>query len=150
MENFENYFEAFTLKNKSNNAETDLLKTIFIINQVDSERFQLNKKIIEINTLTDDLAAGRLTHSMTPKAYLPAYVNSRIEAYQKIIQDQNKLNLSYKDNTYAYKQKEQEVNMLKTTLFNQLTDIKKGWLSALTELNQKKEKTGNGICDHAW
>ena len=140
MENFENYFEAFTLKNKSNNAESDLRKTIYIINQVDSQRFQLNKKIIEINELLDDLAEGRLTNSMMPKAYLPIYVNTRIESLQKITQDQDKLNLSYKDNTFAYKQKEQEVNMLKSTLFSQLTEIKKNWLGAMAELNQKKER----------
>ena len=139
MENFENYFEDFTLKNKSSNLDSDLRKTIFNINQLDSQRFELNKKINEINILMEDLSAGRLTNSMMPKTYLPAFVNSRIEEFQKITQDQNRLTLSYKDNTYAYQQKEQEVNMIKTTLFSQLTELKKNWLSSMIELNQKKE-----------
>ncbi len=139
MENFENYFEDFTLKNKSSDLNSDLRKTIFIINQVDSQRFNLNKKIIEINTLMDDLSAGRLTNAMMPKAYLPAFINSRIEEYQKITRDKNKLTLSYKDNTYAYQQKDQEVNALKTSLFSQLTEIRKNWMSSMIELNEKKE-----------
>ncbi len=139
MENFEDYFEDFTLKNKSSNLDSDLRKTIFIINQLDSQRFELNKRINEINILMEDLSTGRLANSMMPKAYLPAFVNSRIEEFQKIIQDQNRLTLSYKDNTYAYQQKEQEVNMIKTALFSQLTELKKNWLSSMIELNQKKE-----------
>lgn len=140
MENFENYFEDFTLKNKSSNLDSDLRKTIFIINQLDSQRFELNKKIVEINSLMEDLSAGRLTNSMMPKTYLPSFVNSRIEEFQKITQDQNRLTLSYKDNTYAYQKIEQEVNTLKTALFSQLKEIKKNWLSSMIELNQKKEK----------
>ncbi len=139
MENFENYFEDFTLKNKSSDLNSDLRKTIYTLNQVDSQRFYLNKRIIEINTLMDDLSAGRLTNSMMPKAYLPAFINTRIEEYQKITQDKNKLTLSYKDNTFAYQQKEQEVNTLKTALFSQLAEIRKNWLSSMIELNQKKE-----------
>ena len=140
MENFENYFEDFTIKNKSSNLESDLRKTIFVINQVDSQRLVLSKRIIEINTLMDDLTEGRLTNSMSPKAYLPAFMNSRIEEFQRITQEQNKLTLSYKDNTFAYQQKLQEVNTLKTALFSQLMEIKKNWMSSMVDLNQKKDK----------
>ncbi len=140
MENFENYFENFTLKNKSSDVDSDLRKTIFVINQLDSQRFELNKKITEINTLMDDLSAGRLTYSMMPKPYLPAFINVRIEEYQKIIKDQSKLTLSYKDNTFAYQQIEQEINSLKKDLFNQLTELRKNCLTSMIELNQKKAR----------
>lgn len=140
MEGFENYFEAFTLKNKSSNVDSDLRKTIFVINQIDSQRFELTKKISELNALMEDLAAGRLTNSMMPKPYLPAFINSRIEEFQKITQDKNRLTLSYKDNTYAYQQKEQEVNVLKNSLFSQLTEIRKNWMTSMVELNQKKDR----------
>ena len=140
MENFEDYFEDFILKNKSSSADADLRKTIFIINQIDSQRFELNKKLSDINALMDDLAAGRLSNSMMPKSFLPPYINTRIEEFQRITMDQNRLTLSYKDNTYAYQQKEQEVKNLKDALFSQLTEIKKNWMSSMVELNQKKVK----------
>ncbi len=140
MENFENYFEDFTLKNKSSNLDSDLKKTIFIINQLDSQRFELNKKIIEINALVEDLSTGKQTVAIMPKSFLPAFVNSRIEEFQKITQDQNKLTLSYKDNTYAYQQMQQEVNAIKETLFSQLTELRKNWMGSLVELNEKKNR----------
>jgi tyrosine-protein kinase Etk/Wzc len=73
MENFENYFEDFTLKNKSNDVVSDLGKTIFAINKIDSQRFELAKKINELNAFTEDLVAGRLSSVLMPKTYLPPF-----------------------------------------------------------------------------
>ncbi len=140
MENFENYFEAFTLKNKSSNLESDLKKTIYLLNQVDSQRYELNKKITEISALMDNISAGKLQNTVVPSGYLPQYVNTRMEELQRLIHDQNKLTLSYKDNTYAYQQKEQEVTNLKKSVFNQLSEIRKNWMNAMAELNQKKDR----------
>ncbi|NOT75984.1 MAG: polysaccharide biosynthesis tyrosine autokinase [Cyclobacteriaceae bacterium] len=140
MENFENYFENFTLKNKSSNLDSDLRKTIFVINQLDSQRFELNRKITDISTLMDDLSSGKTTAFIMPKPYLPTFINERIEEFQKITQDQNKLTLSYKDNTYAFQQKEKEVNTIKSALFGQLTEVRKNWMGSMVELNQKKAK----------
>ena len=140
MENFENYFEDFTIKNKSSDLSSDLGKTIISINRLDSQRYDLAKRISELNIVIDDLAANRATSTFMPKPYLPQYINARIEDYLKMLQDGNKLKLSYKDNTFAYKQKEQEASVLKTSLFNQLNELKKGWLASMAELNQRKDK----------
>ncbi|MBY0434034.1 MAG: hypothetical protein K2U26_08005, partial [Cyclobacteriaceae bacterium] len=95
MENFENYFENFTLKNKSSNVDADLKKTIVMINRLDSQRFDLNKRINDLNELMTDLSEGRPIASLLPRAYLPAFMNAKFEDYQKIAQDQNRLTLSY-------------------------------------------------------
>ncbi len=137
MQNFENYFEDFTLKNKSSNVDSDLRKTIFLINSIDSQRFELTKKINELNALTDELTAG---HVMASNAVLPDYLNKEIEAYQKLAQEQKRLTLSYKDNTYAYQQKENEISAARTNLFNQAQELRKRWLASLSELNEKKDK----------
>lgn len=137
MQNFENYFEDFTLKNKSSNVDSDLRKTIFLINAIDSQRFELTKKINELNALTDELTAGRV---MASNAVLPDYLNKEIEGYQKLAQEQKRLTLSYKDNTFAYQQKENEINAARTNLFNQAQELRKRWLASLSELNEKKDK----------
>lgn len=138
MEGFENYFEDFTLKNKSSDLTTELRQTIYALNQVDSQRFSLNKRILELNGFMDELAKGK-SAQVTPKNFLPDYLNARIEEYQKLVQAKERLTLSYKDNTFAYQQKDQELNATRTTLFTQLSEIKKQWLNAMVDLNQKKE-----------
>ncbi|MBL7847503.1 MAG: polysaccharide biosynthesis tyrosine autokinase [Cyclobacteriaceae bacterium] len=137
MQNFENYFENFTLKNKSSNVDSDLRKTIFLINSIDSQRFEVSKRVGELDLLADDLAAARI---MATNPRLPEYLNKEIEAYQKLIQEQKKLTLSYKDNTYAYQQKEHELNSARNNLLNQVQELRKRWISTLAELNQKKDK----------
>jgi len=140
MENFENYFEDFTLKNKTSDLDTDLKKTIYIINQLDSQRFELNKRVSEINMLIDDLSAGKPSNVVIPRTFLPQFVNQRLEELQKMLQEQNRITLLYKDNTYAYQQKEQEVNSLKKGVFDQLTELRKNWMTSLVELNRKKDR----------
>ncbi len=44
MEAFENYFESFTLQNKSSDVAQDMKRTINLINRYDSQRFALSKK----------------------------------------------------------------------------------------------------------
>lgn len=137
MQNFENYFEDFTLKNKSSNVDADLRKTIYLINTLDSQRFELSKRIAELDILADDLTAGR---EVGARAYLPEYLNEEVEALQKLARDQKKLSLSYKDNTYAYQQKEHEMSAARNNLFSQVKELKKRWFNTLVELNQKKDK----------
>ncbi len=137
MQNFENYFEDFTLKNKSSNVDADLRKTIYLINTLDSQRFELSKRISELDILSDDLTAGR---EVGARADLPEYLNEEVEALQKLAREQKKLSLSYKDNTYAYQQKEHEMSAARNNLFSQVKELKKRWFNTLVELNQKKDK----------
>ncbi|MBL7849870.1 MAG: polysaccharide biosynthesis tyrosine autokinase [Cyclobacteriaceae bacterium] len=137
MQNFETYFEDFTLKNKSSNVDSELRKTIFLINTIDSQRFEMSKRISELDVLTDELGAGR-SGIVSPD--LPDYINKSIESYHRLTEEQRRLTLSYKDNTYAYQQKEHELKAARTGLLSQIQELRKRWLTSLTELNEKKDK----------
>jgi tyrosine-protein kinase Etk/Wzc len=140
MEDFENYFENFTIQNKSSNLEEDLKKTINLINRIDSQRFELSKKLSDLNTIIDRLSAGDPDLSITQKQFLPAYLNKQLEDLQKMIWDRNRLGLSYNEKTFAFRQKDQELTNLKNQVFSQLSEIKKDWLKWQLEMSQKKER----------
>ncbi len=140
MEDFENYFESFTLRNKSNNVDEDLKRTIFQINRIDSQRFELNKRLTELNTLIEMVSSNNPDLSLTQKQFLPSYLNDDLEALKKMIVEKNRLSLSYNENTFAFKQKENELNALKDQIFNQLANLKKAWLANIAEMNQRKDK----------
>ncbi len=140
MESYENYFEAFTLQNKSNDLNVDLKKTVFLINKIDSQRYELNKRLAELNSLMDDLSAGNYALSFSHQQFLPDYINPKLEMLQRMMQDQDKLGLAYNENTFAFRQKDKEFNALKNSIFSQLTELKKNWLKTATELGIKKEK----------
>jgi tyrosine-protein kinase Etk/Wzc len=140
MEGFEDYFESFTLKNKSSDLNLDLKRTIAAINKVDSQRYELTKKVTELNMLLESVTDGKLTTTNQPYKFLPDYINKRFEELNKVSQDIDRLSLAYNENTFAFKQKEQELNAAKDQVFAQLTKIKKEWLASLAELSNRKAK----------
>lgn len=139
MENFENYFESFTLKNKSSDLSQDLKRTIIAINTTDSARFQLTKKITQINIIIDQINDGKLPFSLQQQRFLPEYVNRKLEDFNKLQQDRDRLALAYNENTFAFRQKEKEVSLAKEIIFKQLIELKSDWLKTLAELRQSKE-----------
>jgi len=140
MEGFEDYFESFTLKNKSSDLNLDLKRTIAAINKVDSQRYELTKKVTELNILLESVTDGKPTTTNQPYKFLPDYINKRFEELNKVSQDIDRLSLAYNENTFAFKQKEQELNAAKDQVFAQLTKIKKEWLASLAELSNRKAK----------
>ena len=142
IENFEDYFEDFTLKNKSSDLTVDLKKIINTIDKLDSQRYNLNKKTLELDILIDELQTKKPTGALYMKN-LPEQLNKKLEDFQRLTHDRDKLTLSYNENTFALKQKEQELNTLKDNLFVQLANLKKEWMTSLTELGKRKESLEN-------
>ena len=140
MEDYENYFEKFTLQNKSNDLDTDLKKTISALYAIDSQRFQLNRKLSAINGIVEQFNSNNFTVSVGRRQHLPSYVDKQIDALQLLIQEIEKLGLSYNESTFAFKQKEQELDAVKNVVFGQINDLKKEWNENLLELKQQKDK----------
>jgi tyrosine-protein kinase Etk/Wzc len=139
IEAYDAYFENFTLKNKSNNLDQELKRTIANINKADSQRYQLNKRILELNELLDQLQTGKITSGTYP-ASLPQSVVANIEQLIRVQQERNKLSLAYNENTFAFRQKELEWQTIQDRVFNQLAQIKKEWLASLAEINHRKDQ----------
>jgi len=138
MEGYEDYFENFTLQNKSSDLTLDLKKTIMSINAVDSQRYNLNKRLTELNTLINQVTAEDFSPA-SPARIFPESVHQRLDELYKQVRERNKLGLAYNENTFAFRQKEKEVTMLKDELFNQLSSLKKEWLADMAELSRRKE-----------
>ena len=145
MQNFENYFENFTLQNKSSDLSQDLKRTIIAINATDSARFQLTKKIEQLNGIIEQINDNKLPFSLQQQRVLPEYINKKLEDFNKLQQDRDRLALAYNENTFAFRQKEKEVSLAKETIFRQLTELKSDWLKTLSELRQRKENLEKGF-----
>lgn len=140
MEDFENYFETFTIENKSSDLNQELKKTIAAIFQVDSQRFYMSRRIAEINQLSDRLTTNNFTLAYSQRQLLPEYISKKFDDVQRLQQEQEKLALSYNENTFAYRQKEKEYSQVRNEVFVQLAELKKDLLKNLGELNLRKEK----------
>jgi len=141
MEDYESYFEDFTLKNRTSNLENDLKKTIDLITKIDSQRFELSRRVTEVNLLLESI--NRAEFIVSQRVFFPDYVNANIEKLQLLYLEMDRMKLSYSENTFAFKQKQNEIESIRSKSVAQLTDLKSGWLTKLQELNKTKIKLEN-------
>jgi capsular exopolysaccharide synthesis family protein len=150
MEDYENYFENFTLQNKTNDLDEDLRKTILSINRIDSQRFEYTRRIGEINSLIEGLNAGKLMFPLTLRQSLPQSVNLQLDELQQLEMEQAKLKLSYNEITFAYRQKEKDIQTVQAKTRQQLDELRNRWIKDLEKFNQQKvslEKEFAGLPD---
>ena len=147
MSEYEDYFENFTLKNKTSDLKEDLKKTILQINKIDSQRFELTKRISDINKVMDNIATGAFYENSTLQNSLPASINKNIDALQTLYSGMDKMKLSYKETTLAYKQKENEIKSIRANLQTGLSGLRASYLSKLQELNDAKKSLESTFVD---
>lgn len=140
MGNYEDYFENFTLKNKTSDLGADLKKTIIQIHRIDSQRFELSRRITEINQLVDNVAVGDFYLSGVQLKELPTSVQRYFDQLQPLVVEMDRVKLSSNENTFAYRQKEGELQAIKDVLFKELTAMKNSSLKRLQQLNISKSK----------
>ena len=140
MEGYENYFENFTLQNKTNNLDEDLKKTVAYISTLDSQRYELSKKTKELDDLITSLKAENFFVSLSYRQSLPATVSKNLEALEQLYLELQRLKLSHSEITFAYRQKENEVKVLKEKSFTQLIELRNGASKNLEEVNKRKER----------
>jgi capsular exopolysaccharide synthesis family protein len=147
MGGYEDYFENFTLKNKTSDLNEDLKKTINQISRIDSQRFELSKRITEINQLLDNVAVGDFYLNNLQRKAIPDAINKNLEKLQPLVVEMDRMKISYNENTFAYRQKENEIQTLKAGLFKELTSLKAEWLQRLQELNNSKNRLENAFAN---
>lgn len=140
MGGYEDYFENFTLKNKTSDLKEDLKITIKQINKIDSQRFELTKRINDINIVIDNLATGDFFLNISQQNILPAHLNTSILRLENLYIEMDNMKLSYNENTLAYKQKDQEIETIQNNIQQELTRIKSNWLKQMQELNTAKRR----------
>ncbi|MBX2967660.1 MAG: polysaccharide biosynthesis tyrosine autokinase [Cyclobacteriaceae bacterium] len=145
MEEYETYFENFTLTNKTSDLETDLRKTIEQINKIDSQRFEVSKRLNALNEVTDKLESSDFIITVVQQPFFPAFLNTNLEKLQELYLEMDKIKLSYNEKTFAFRQKQSEIDMLRNKTVGHLTEIKSNLLKRQQELNQAKATLENNF-----
>ncbi len=124
LDNFETYFEDFTINNRTVDLNEDVKRTIDAINGLDSQQFKIENKFTELELLQGKLA-NTPYQNLTPKINIyPGYLNRAFEEFNLLNNDLQKLGLSYKENTYTFKSRQQEVELLRADILSELNDFK--------------------------
>lgn len=143
MDGYEDYFKDFTLQNKTSDLDADLRNTISAIHAIDTQRYVYTQRIADVNLLIDDIAAGRFSVSPAMHAVLPAYMQDELVELEQILIENEKLKLSYTDQTHAYRQQQQQVDIRKDKVNQTLQALKTEWLKKLQALNRQRRDLEN-------
>jgi tyrosine-protein kinase Etk/Wzc len=139
MEGYEDYFEDFTVKNKTNDLNEDLKRIITNIYKIDSQRYELSRKIKESELLTKNLNTADYSPSILIRQSLPPALVENFEQLQLLQLEMNRLKLSYNEITFAYRQKQKELETLKRKITRDIAELNTEWLRQLKELDKRKD-----------
>jgi tyrosine-protein kinase Etk/Wzc len=140
MEGFEDYFENFTLQNKTINLDEDLKNTITRINQLDSQRYHVTNRISSLEEISKGLEEKNYLVSLAHRPFLPDQINRNLEDLHQLVLQQEKLKMSYNEITFAFRQKQKEIETLREKSLLQLSEIKSENMKHLVELNRQKRQ----------
>ena len=138
MQDYENYFENFTLQNKSNNLDDDLKRTVASINRIDSQRYLLTKRVNEMDGLLTSLNNENFLISFSQRQSLPPAMARDLETLEQYYLELEKIKLSHSEITFAYRQKQKDVDVLKEKTIGQLTELRDTAIKNLEDANNRK------------
>ena len=138
MQDYENYFENFTLQNKSNNLDDDLKRTVASINRIDSQRYLLTKRVNEMDGLLTSLSNENFLISFSQRQSLPLAMARDLEMLEQYYLELEKIKLSHSEITFAYRQKQKDVDVLKEKTIGQLTELRDAAIKNLEDANNRK------------
>jgi len=139
IKEYETYFENFTIENKTINLENDLSKIIVKLDQLDSQKYNLQIHIDNISKMLfnllrdDDLIINPITSST-----LPSYILTAIEKYQQLkVQKKQKLS-AYNENTLTVTRIATELGQNRKDLIELVTLYKSGMEARMLDLENRK------------
>jgi tyrosine-protein kinase Etk/Wzc len=143
MEGFENYFKHFTLQNKTNDLDEDLKRTVDAINSIDSQRYELSRRILELNQLVDGLQSKKFFVSPGLRQILPEYIFKNLDRIQELLLEQEKLKLSYNEVTFAYRELQKEIDNNSALAMEHIKSLRSDLMKKSQEIAQRKSKLEN-------
>ncbi|TRX48193.1 polysaccharide biosynthesis tyrosine autokinase [Fulvivirga sp. M361] len=136
LEDYENYFETFTVENRTSDLNEDLKNLILIINDIDSQRLSIKNKSKDIKIFLKNLEADKV--SEVNYEQLPRFIGENIRLLNELFLEREQLRLSYSETTFALTKKEQEIQSLKTAISKNLKELYERYQTHLDELIKRK------------
>ncbi len=117
LQDYEQYFESFTIENKTTDVQSDLNSTIKAIASLDSQQVIVQQKLRDIQQMESSMSGG----SGQPEAVLgfsgySPEINQAMEELTRLEKERELLLVSHNESTFAVSRKDQEIASLKQTL----------------------------------
>ena len=134
LENFEEYFEQFTIKNRTTDLSADLSNTILALNQLDSQRFNIRNQLSAIGGLLKELEQDvPLTITDVPKA-----LQSQVTEYNELIKERELKLDNYNENTQVIARINRSLSIAKESARNSMLQYEENLHKSRDEIKDKR------------
>ncbi len=148
LTDYEDYFENFTIENRTSNLNNELSETIVIMNSLDSQRLSIMTRVREVEEFRRRLEMGVDAALLEANpAKFPAFIVETFTRLQEESDQLESLKLVYNENTFAYNKKRESVNALRETLEGQLKVMSDRLSGELQSVNQSRQQLENRFTD---
>lgn len=138
LDDYEKYFEDVTITNRTVSLDEDVRRTVTLINGLDSQQVHIKDKLADLNNLANEIKNGQIVTIPTFNDKFPAHIMSLINELNLLINEREKLGLSYRENTYTYKARQKEIDLLKADLLAQINNSRTNILDDRRYLENQK------------
>lgn len=144
LSKYENYFENFTIDNKTNNLQSEIEKAIVRMEELDARKFQIQNTLESIDKLRQKVEKEELV--MTEPTSFVEYPEDILQYVQELntLLNQRELTLaSYKESSIAIKLKDQKIELLKQDILGLIQTYHAQLNIQLEEIEEKKQEIEN-------
>lgn len=139
LSELENYFENFTIENKTINLGANLSKTIVFLEQLDSQQFSIQQKIKAYNTIYDNIIKESELNPFDIYIF-PSDLKQELERLNTLYHEKELLLSSYNKKTFAYQKKNQEITFLKERLTKHIESSRAQLYLNLDEIKSNRRR----------
>lgn len=141
LEGFEDYFENFTIENRTTSLQNDLNKTIHLLESLDSQRFHLKTNLSNIQLIENQLnSEGIPLFNPFVAREMPSVIYSAIEEYSRIIGERELKLSSYNENTLVIQRLNQKLDEIERNLVELVDEYKQVTKENISELDARKAR----------
>lgn len=150
LEEYEDYFEKFTIHNRTNNLDLVLVETIDALQELDSQRFNVQHHLVSINDLKQKIDNNDKTNDVLSfrSGQLSGVLLVDVKKYNELVLDFERVSQVYSGSTYTYKKKLNEIKSAKSLLsanIQERIDYLKDEIKIIAARKRKLESSFNEI-----
>jgi len=134
LHEYEDYFEKFTIENRTTDLSSDLSKTILMLNELDSQRFQIRNHLTSINALKKQLSENvQLSNANVPKSF-----QAPLKEYNELIKERELKLDNYNENTQVIARINHSLSIARETANQRFDEYEENLIKSRKEIKQKR------------
>ncbi|MFY0626456.1 MAG: polysaccharide biosynthesis tyrosine autokinase [Reichenbachiella sp.] len=143
LEEYEEYFEKFTIKHRTTDLAKDLTTTIVMLNQLDSQRFVLRSRVTSIELISDQIEKDQpISASNIPERFSQVVGN-----YDNLMKERELKLRNYNENTQVIQQIDHQIELTKRSILTSLKTYRSDLIKRQEELKRNRLRLENNFVE---